>query len=446
MESKESPNVSSLRKVITLIVIALMGGIGYPLFLYTTSIYRADLPIDQINSYDLSTMEFKIPIHVNIPVDGNKLKHNFEQLYPDLVNNWVIELVDEVNAKYVVNVHKDAQEAKVDTNGRTIDISLRSQDDLNTSIQQALFEQVFKNELDKLVSLKRGQSTSDISFAYSDKYNLVFSLLVEDGKKINWQIEQALAEFESVLVYLRNITSFSITTQIQYYSNLKGIYPDGVITEDDLTTFVDFGGWNLVNLDIEPTINFVTFIPKQPLSIANSDSNSFLISQWGGFKIYNRGLPSMPDATLTVDELIPIMNIFANQLLQLLGLPQGDFQSLSIKLDSLQRVLVYKNLQNSIDNLKSLVKLSQSLKDITVPEETRQEVIYSLEQVDEAIKTKSVTAAAKAVLASNKAFFEKEMVQQAYFPSEHKLAVFLPLLGPISSIVIFNTIKLIKGR
>lgn len=80
---------------------------------------------------------------------------------------------------------------------------------------------------------------------------------------------------------------------------------------------------------------------------------------------------------------------------------------MAIKLDSLERVLVYKNVQNSIDNLKSLVKLSQSLKDITVPEETRQQVLYSLEQVDEAIKTKSVEAAARAELASNRAFFEK---------------------------------------
>lgn len=444
-ESKESPSIASLRRVVTLIVIVLMTGIGYPLFTYTTSIYRADLPIDQINGYDLLTLEFKIPIHVNVPIDKNKLKSGFKLLYPDLEQNWVIEVVEERDARYIVNVHQDAKEVNVATKDRTININLRPQDDVDASVQQALFEQVFKDELDTLVSLKHRQSTTDISFAYNDKYNLVFSLLVEDGKKINWQIEQALAEFESVLAYLQNITSFTITTQVQYYSNLKGIYPDGVITEDDLTTFVDFGGWNLVNLDIDPTINFVTFLPKQPLSIDNSESNSFLISQWGGFKIYNRGLPSMSNATITVDELIPIMNIFANQLLQLLGFPQGD-QSLAIKLDSLERVLVYKNVQNSIDNLKSLVKLSQSLKDITVPEETRQQVLYSLEQVDEAIKTKSVEAAAQAELASNRAFFEKEMVQQAYFPSEHKLAVFLPLLGPISSIVIFNTIKLVKGR
>ncbi|KAI5969749.1 GPI17 [Candida margitis] len=444
-ESKESPNITSIRKVITLAVIILMAGIGYPLFTYTTSIYRAELPVDQINSYDLSSMEFKIPVHVNTVIDGNGLRSKFKSLYPDLAQNWVVELVDNVHAKYTVNVHQNAKEFSVETNDKTIDVSLRPQDDVNASVQQALFAHVFKDELDMFVALKHRRSTSDISFAYNGKYSLVFSLLVEDGKKINWQIKEALEEFEPVLAYLQNITSFTITTQIQYYSNLKGLYPDGVVTQDDLTTFVDFGGWNLVNLDINPTINFVTFLPIQPLSIADSEANSFLISQWGGFKIYNRGLPSMTNATLTADELIPIMNTFANQLLQLLGFPNGN-QSLTIKLDSLERLLVYQNVQSSIDNLKSLVKLSQSLNEITVPEETRQQVLYSLEKVDEALKTKSVEAAAQAESASNKAFFEKEMVQQAYFPSEHKLAVFLPLLGPIASIVIFNTVKLIKGN
>jgi GPI-anchor transamidase subunit S len=32
---------------------------------------------------------------------------------------------------------------------------------------------------------------------------------------------------------------------------------------------------------------------------------------------------------------------------------------------------------------------------------------------------------------SEKAFFEKSMVGQVYFPDEHKVAVYLPLLGPV---------------
>lgn len=32
---------------------------------------------------------------------------------------------------------------------------------------------------------------------------------------------------------------------------------------------------------------------------------------------------------------------------------------------------------------------------------------------------------------AEKAFFEKSMVGQVYFPDEHKVAVYLPLLGPV---------------
>jgi len=32
---------------------------------------------------------------------------------------------------------------------------------------------------------------------------------------------------------------------------------------------------------------------------------------------------------------------------------------------------------------------------------------------------------------SETAFFEKSMVGQVYFPDEHKVAVYLPLLGPV---------------
>jgi phosphatidylinositol glycan class S len=32
---------------------------------------------------------------------------------------------------------------------------------------------------------------------------------------------------------------------------------------------------------------------------------------------------------------------------------------------------------------------------------------------------------------SEKAFFDKSMVGQVYFPDEHKVAVYLPLLGPV---------------
>ncbi|KAJ2980745.1 hypothetical protein NQ176_g2451 [Zarea fungicola] len=44
-----------------------------------------------------------------------------------------------------------------------------------------------------------------------------------------------------------------------------------------------------------------------------------------------------------------------------------------------------------------------------------------------------------------RAFFEKSMVGQLYFPDEHKIAVYLPLLGPISVPLIMGLITELKN-
>ena len=45
---------------------------------------------------------------------------------------------------------------------------------------------------------------------------------------------------------------------------------------------------------------------------------------------------------------------------------------------------------------------------------------------------------------SEKAFFEKSMVGQVYFPDEHKVAVYLPLLGPIGVPLVVGLVRELK--
>ncbi|KAI5956358.1 GPI17 [Candida jiufengensis] len=443
-DSKESSNISFIRDLITVVVITLIVGLGYPLFLYTTSIYRADLPVNEVNNFDIESISYKIPIYSNEPLDYNAIESGFRAKYPELVKEWQIEIVDRPEqAKYQIHLEESTGQDSFETNERDIVIKAQSQNNYNSYVQEVLFDNVFKDELETLKALKTDQYSLGVAFPYSPHYNLVFSLFTENGKNINWEIEEALNHFQSVSAFLKNITTFTINTQIQYYTKLSKHYENNYILESDLKTFINFNDWNLVNFDINPTINFLVYIPDNQLSIENSKTNSFLISQWGGIKLFNKNMPMMSNSKLLKEDLIPIMNIFTNQLFKLVGLPEGS-QSLQIKLDSLERILIYKNIKNSLNNLKSLIKLSKSLNEITVPEETKQEILKCLENIKLAIENKSVEFSALAEQASNKAFFEKEMVQQAYFPSEHKLAVFLPLLGPIGSIVIFSVIRFIK--
>jgi phosphatidylinositol glycan class S len=45
---------------------------------------------------------------------------------------------------------------------------------------------------------------------------------------------------------------------------------------------------------------------------------------------------------------------------------------------------------------------------------------------------------------AERSFFEKSMVGQVYFPDEHKVAVYLPLLGPIGVPLVVGLMKELK--
>jgi phosphatidylinositol glycan class S len=46
---------------------------------------------------------------------------------------------------------------------------------------------------------------------------------------------------------------------------------------------------------------------------------------------------------------------------------------------------------------------------------------------------------------AERAFFEKSMVGQLYFPDEHKIAVYLPLLGPVGVPLVLGLVNEIKN-
>lgn len=46
---------------------------------------------------------------------------------------------------------------------------------------------------------------------------------------------------------------------------------------------------------------------------------------------------------------------------------------------------------------------------------------------------------------AERAFFEKSMVGQLYFPDEHKVAVYLPLLGPVGVPLVMGLLNEIKA-
>lgn len=472
LELLEVKKVARARQSIVWTILAIILTLGTFIFFYTTTIVRSELPIDQVNINTAqldSLLAFRVPVYIDAPTHlahflpqvQKSLDETISSRYPSSL--WSLELKHGAGSPtdYVVTYdYSDTASYAVDS--RKINLRL----DKNKGPLEikdfliAVLLQLFGSELNDFSNLSA--PTSNLILPYSSNYNIVFSLFTESGKTISWDIIESLNLITPILNNLNHFSNFSISSQIQYYSTLADdlFSKDGdklIIKEADLTTFINFGDWNLFNHDINPTINFILYFPKAnydniPSIIENSKTNSFLVPQWGGVHILNKNEKDLTKTILTKDDLKPSLEIFISQLYQLIGMPSEPKADL-FRIDHLSRVTTYKNLKKALDNLNSLIKLTISLNEISIPESTRDHVVSSLQYINETIISleqqdflQATQLSAKALFDSNEAFFEKEMVQQAYFPSEHKLAVFLPLLGPVCTVCFIGVVKMLKGK
>lgn len=482
--TNEQTATARKRRSIIYAVFAFIVTCGLPMFLYTTLIHRAELPgadVETKHRQLSSALAFNVPVYVNIPTSEELLLQDVEKLANEKIqakfnvgNTWKLTFdTPERNADsgYVVQV-ENSNQGSYAVSPTSKQVTLYSTEQkltpkLATLLVDSLVDGVFNDELTAVSAIlhDRKDPLSEVVMPYSGTYNVVFNLFVENGKPVEWDIEQAMKKIDPVFEALKHYSNFKISTQIQYYSKLrtepvfdaaKNAY---IIKKDDLSTFINFGDWNLNNNDKYPSINFLVYFSEKnykntPLLIEDSITNSFLVPQWGGVQIYNKNLPILDGSVvrITESELDNILKVFVSQLFELLGVPKNP-KSPAIRIDSLHRIRTLRNLKSSLDNLLSLIKLTESLNEISVPEQTGTHVSESLDFYDRAVEAlqvrdfvSAVEFSSKSVESSNKAFFEKEMVQQAYFPSEHKLAVFLPLLGPLCTIVTLGLLKSLKDR
>jgi GPI-anchor transamidase subunit S len=290
------------------------------------------------------------------------------------------------------------------------------------------------------------------SYKASPDYHLTFSLLSAGGAPSSWDIKAVLdRQIEPLVRALSAVANFEITTQIQLYSKLPpSVVPkqregqNGTYLEESaLSTFVNAAEWPLApSLGSGPTLNFISYIPTSdqvPLRIDGSDSLEWLSPQFGGFQILNpasqvnteNGLATMTDH-LDIDTLREPFERFSSQLLLLLGIPQtgGNTQPLQMRLDSFRRRSALSLYFDAAANLGSLARLSQRLHNIPIPRHVAQLVNNALSNLkashDAVLKndwTQALKTAKIAYEDSDKAFFDKSMVGQVYFPDEHKVAV-----------------------
>ncbi len=311
-------------------------------------------------------------------------------------------------------------------------------------------------------------SRASRALKYSPTYHITLSLFSPNAWPSSWDIEAAIAEYLAPLLRSASVISnFTVDTQTQLYASFSPSVqpPDydagrGVWTlrEKDLGGFINAAEWPLSpSIGAGPTLNFILYVPDpttSPLLIKESQANSWMIPQWGGIVILNPPSFAPPNQVqakgLSKEDLRPALLVFSHQLLSFLGTPESP-PSIPLKLQTLMRLRAVSLLLSASSTMGSLARLTVALPSIAIPETVSTAVDITLRHLERSCtalkdgKFRTALDNAKtAEMAAERGFFEKSMVGQLYFPDEHKVAVYLPLLGPVGVPLIMSALKEVK--
>jgi GPI-anchor transamidase subunit S len=284
------------------------------------------------------------------------------------------------------------------------------------------------------------------SLKYSPTYHLTFSLFTSGSSPSTWDIQAAIQEYmQPVLDVLTPIHNFTMDTQVQLYAT-PGVQ-SLVLSKDDLASFINAAEWPLSpSIGGAPTVNFVIYVGNQTMAGGTEDgaSKSWLIPQWG--TVYLLSMSTATSHISSVDLKQPMLT-FAGHILSLLGTPQSG--SLPLRLSTLSRIRSADLLLRASSTLGSLARLSLALPSISIPRSVADGVAKTMQHLELACGSlggpKGLEHARIAEEEAEMAFFEKSMVGQLYFPDEHKIAVYLPLLGPVGVPLVMGLLNELKA-
>ncbi len=300
------------------------------------------------------------------------------------------------------------------------------------------------------------------AFKYASTYHLTFSLFASSGSPSSWDVEQALQDtIYPLLEKISPVSQFTVDTQVQLWASFSPSIAgpqynpssrEWQLQRSDLSGFINAAEWPLSpSIGAGPTINFVLYVPSReqsPLVLGETGGNSWIIPQWGGVQILN---PTGKQTTiLTADDLRPVMLTFADQLSSLVGLPKSPL-SLSLRISSLTRERTTSLILSASSTLGALARLTLKLVSIAIPDSVATSVAETIHRLDQACQNlqdgryqTALENARKAEEEAELAFFEPSMVGQVYFPEEHKVAVYVPLLGPMAVPLVLSALRELK--
>ena len=318
---------------------------------------------------------------------------------------------------------------------------------------------------------------------HASSYLVTFNLMNGNTRNrlYEWDIETAMkTHFGVLLNRLRLLTDIKVAARIEEYASLK-IDPSMVrinnkteyqLEYQQLPHVVNFADWNIGNTMFNGSeINFLLYLPARelkPLKMAAGDvvqegdsiQNAILLPRWGGLVIYN----DAEKAKLSNQDLKAPFQIFVQQLRDLFGVepawPESDLNqklakvySLSFQkryyaerislweLDQLLRRKLVGNLRDSAETLQAFRRMIVKLTNMVVADHIKDKVERALQQLELAHQYSTSSsrmslldgyrASKQSYEEARAAFFDPTMTSMLYFPDEHILSVYAPLLLPI---------------
>ncbi|KAI9884604.1 MAG: hypothetical protein M1823_003624 [Watsoniomyces obsoletus] len=237
----------------------------------------------------------------------------------------------------------------------------------------------------------------------------------------------------------------------------------------------------------------------------HGNGNSWLVPQWGSVFILNPPPPQSQEQEQQPEQPLPTqhhlteellhepLQVFSTHLLALLGAPRSP-TSLPLRLLTLTRLRCATLLLSASSTLGALARLTHALPSISIPPSVATHVEQAMDHLpatchllvqdndhnqnqnkpvlspttassktssSSSIGTKTGSGNLLKMMKKNHpkdalrharlaehhaelAFFDKSMVGQVYFPDEHKVAVYLPLLGPVGVPLVVALVKEVK--
>ncbi|KAJ5175018.1 uncharacterized protein N7482_000895 [Penicillium canariense] len=471
--------------------------LGFPIWWKTTSIYRAHLPIqDMVDWADGKACRpvFPLEIHVVAPAmqspESQHLvrttQHALDDLNEFAAHHLRLKLTNDTDTSVTQNIDNNPA-LRADTTQLDIfyppsqaPIPSSSNPPLSIFIAEEL-QRLYSEEKATIAYILSGEAAGhDLesisrrlrrSMKYADTYHLSFSLFTPGSAPSSWDIEAAVQEYLSPLLHAFGpISNFTIDTQVQLYATFSPMAPPPVydqteaawtLKKEDLSAFINAAEWPLnPSIGNGPTLNFILYVPdpsQSPMVVKENRASSWIIPQWGGVFLLNPPLAqadksgSQANPTHISQEVLrPAFLTFSHQLLTLLGTPTTP-ASLPLRLQTLIRVRAATLLLSASSTMGSLARLTESLPSIPIPATVASSVSTTLTHLSSACShlregrfSAALASARIAETEAERSFFEKSMVGQVYFPDEHKVAVYLPLLGPIGVPLLVGLMKELK--